>query len=105
MEEEKKVNWTANALALIADIYDYLENQSGEMYASTYIDALLAFGNDLNARSEHYSYCRNNKLQAKGYRCALFRKTYIIIYKENKDDVVILGVIHVKRGPEFFEEI
>ena len=105
METAKKVNWTANALALVADLYDYLEIQSGEDFASNYIDALLLFGNDLNTKSEHYSFCRNAKLQARGYRCALFRKAYIVIYMEDDIEVVILGVIHVKRGPDIFEQI
>lgn len=105
MEAAKKVNWTANALALVAEIYDYLEIQSGEDFASTYIDALLTFGNELNTKSEHYSYCRNAKLQTRGYRCALFRKTYTVIYKENEAEVIILGVVHIKRGPDIFEQI
>jgi plasmid stabilization system protein ParE len=105
METEKYVNWTAVALSMIADINDYLENISGEIFASDYIDDLLAFGNSLSQKSEYYSYCRNPKLQEKKYRCAIFRKTYILIYKENDTDVVILAVIHQKRNPIIFEQI
>ena len=101
-EPEKYVNWTANALLMVSDIYDYLENVSGEDFASRYIDDLLEFGNHLNTESEHFSYCRNAILQAKGYRCATFRKSYVVIYKEDPARVNILAVIHSKRSPEVF---
>jgi hypothetical protein len=77
-EPEKYVNWTANALLMVSDIYDYLENVSREDFASRYIDDLLEYGNTLNTKSEHFPYCRNDKL---------------------------LAVIHSKRSPEVFEAV
>jgi plasmid stabilization system protein ParE len=104
-EPEKYVNWTANALLMVSDIYDYLENVSGEDFASHYVDDLLEFGNNLNTKSEHFPYCRNAKLQAKGYRCTTFRKSYVLIYKGNATQVNILAVIHSRRSPEIFEAV
>jgi plasmid stabilization system protein ParE len=101
----KKVDWTANALAMVADIYDYLEDQAGEDIASNYIDELLEYGNCLDEKSEHFSFCKHPKLQEKGYRCAQFRKTYVLIYKEDAIKVNILAVIHVRRSPEVFGEV
>jgi plasmid stabilization system protein ParE len=101
----KKVDWTANALAMVSDIYDYLEDKAGEDMASEYIDELLEYGNNLDEKSEHFSFCQHPKLQQKGYRCAQFRKTYVLIYKENSLQVNILAVIHVKRSPEVFGEV
>jgi plasmid stabilization system protein ParE len=101
----KQVNWTANALSMVSDIYDYLEDQAGSVVASDYIDDLLNFGNALDEKSEHYPFCRHSRLQEKGYRCAQFRKTYILIYRENNSEVNILAVIHAKRNPDVFEEV
>lgn len=101
----KQVNWTANALAMVSDIYDYIESQAGESKASDYIDALLDFGNTLNEKSEHHAYCRNIQLQEKGYRCAQFRKTYILIYAIGDSEAAILAVIQVKRNPKAFGSI
>jgi plasmid stabilization system protein ParE len=53
----KKVDWTANALVMVSDIYDYLEGQAGDDVASNYIDTLLEYGNSLDERSEHFSFC------------------------------------------------
>lgn len=90
---------------MVADIYDYLEDQAGQDIASDYIDELLEYGNCLDEKSEHFSFCKHPKLQEKGYRCAQFRKTYVLIYKEDAIKVNILAVIHVKRSPEVFGEV
>lgn len=39
------------------------------------------------------------------YRCATFRKSYVVIYKEDPARVNILAVIHSKRSPEVFETV
>ncbi len=101
----KRVNWTANALLMVSDIFDYLESVSGEAFASDYVDDLLEFGNRLNTKSEHFSYCRNAVLQAKRYRCATFQNSYILIYKKDEMDVSLLAVIHVRRSPQIFAAV
>ena len=101
----KRVNWTANALLMVSDIFDYLENVSGEAFASGYVDDLLEFGNRLSVKSEHFSYCRNAVLQAKKYRCATFRNSYILIYKEDEHEVNLLAVIHERRSPKVFAAV
>lgn len=105
MEEPKKVNWSANALLMVADTYDYLVEQTGEVFADEFVDELLAFGEKLSTKSEHFSYCRNPRLQAKGYRSALFRKKYMVIYDANDTQVDILGVVHSSRDPKFYENL
>lgn len=105
METEKKVNWTANALFMVTDIYEYLAEEASEQIASDYIDDMIAFGSSLNLHSTVYAYCRHPELAAKGYRCALFRKTYLLIYKSDETRVDILAIIHAKRGPEAYEEV
>jgi hypothetical protein len=35
----------------------------------------------------------------------IYRKMYVLIYKEDALKVNILAVIHVKRGPEVFGEV
>lgn len=101
----RKVDWTANALAMVFDIFEYLEMKQGDSFASDYIDSLLEFGNSLDKKSEHHAYCRHQILQKKEYRCAQFRKTYLIIYKIINEAVVILGVIHVSRNPKVFDDL
>jgi len=105
MAATKKVNWSLNAMLMLGELFDYLEEQIGDVKTIEYIDNLMDFGNTLDSESTHFSFCRNKKLQAAGYRCATFRKKYILIFKEKTKAVDILGVLHVKRGPGAFEEL
>ena len=90
---------------MLSDIYEYIESQSGDLVASEYMSELIEFGNRLSTKFEHFSFCRNTKLQLRGYRCALFKKRYVLIYKEKETSVAILAIIHAKRSPQEFEKI
>ena len=105
MEKKKKVNWSLNAMLMLGELYEYLEEQMGGFKADEYLDELMDFGNSLETKSTLHSFCRNKQLQSKGYRCALFRKKHILIYKIAGNLVTILGVLHVRRGPEAFEAL
>jgi plasmid stabilization system protein ParE len=105
MEKKKKVNWSLNAMLMLGELYEYLEEQLGSLKATDYLNDLMDFGNSLEVKSTRHSFCRNQKLQSKGYRCARFRKKYILVYKTDKKLVNILGVVHAGRGPEVFEDL
>lgn len=56
MEASKKVNWSANALLMVSELFDYLTETTSKHFADGYIDELLEFGESLAYKSEHYSY-------------------------------------------------
>lgn len=103
METPKKVTWSANALLMVSELFDYLTETTTEYFADGYIDELLEFGESLAYKSEHYSYCRNIRLQKKQYRCALFKRKHILIYGTTAAEVLILAVIHASRNPTDYE--
>jgi hypothetical protein len=105
MEKKKNVNWSLNAMLMLGELYEFLEGQMGDLKATDYLNDLMDFGNSLEAKSTLHSFCRNQMLQTKGYRCARFRKKYILVYKTDKKQVNILGLVHVGRGPEAFENL
>lgn len=92
-------------MLMVGELYDYLSEAMGDREADDYINQLMAFGNSLETKSTHHSFCRNKKLQSRGFRCALFRKKYILIYTVDEVQVNILGVLHSKRSPEAFENL
>ena len=92
MAAAKKVNWSLNAMLMLGELYDFLEEQMGDSAATGYLDDLMDFGNALDFKSSRFSFCRNKKLQTVGYRCATFRKKYILVYRESTNNVDILGV-------------
>jgi hypothetical protein len=68
-------------MLMVAEVFDYMATQIDEVFAETYIENLLEFGNGLAEHAERFSFCRHPQLQAKRYRCAIFQKSYILIYK------------------------
>lgn len=105
MATAKKVNWSLNAMLMLGEPYDYLEEQMGDVKAQGYLDELMDFGNALDFKSTHHSFCRQKTLQENELRCARFKNRYFIVYKTDAISVDILAVLHVKRGPEAFEEL
>ena len=99
MAAAKKINWSLNAVLLLGELYDYLEEQLGELKTQDYLDELMDFGNTLDLKSTHHSFCRHKKLMENEIRCARFKDKYFIIYKTDARSVAILAVLHVKRGP------
>ncbi len=67
MAATKKVNWSLNAMLMLGELSDYLEEQIGDVKTIEYIDNLMDFGNALDSKSIHFSFCRNKKLQAAGF--------------------------------------
>ncbi len=97
------VIWSANAARMVAELLDYLTEVMGEHAADAYVGGLVDFGNSLAVHAEHHSFCRNFKLQAFNCRCAIYRKKYVVIYRIDAGRVLILGVLHISRGPEAFQ--
>ncbi len=64
------------------------EKFAGKMYDFAESLALFPFG---------YPVCRNNLLKKKNYRCAVFHKDYIFVYKVYRDRLTIHQVIHGSR--------
>ena len=74
------MNWTFSALEMLAEIHDYLSEQSSEFSADKYISELVEYTEKLEKFPESCAPCRNARLKALGYRCCNFKK-HIIIYE------------------------
>ena len=73
---------------------------SGKGYQSTakkFADRLFDFGDSLAAFPKKYPLCRHRQYFKRMYRCAVFEKSYIFIYKIEKNRIVIYNITHVKR--------
>lgn len=101
MDKKTAVNWTFSALEMLAEIHDYLSEQS-ENLADKYINGLIEQTEKLIKHPESCAPCRNPKLKAAGYRCCNF-KNHILIYEFVTGVVNILAIIHSKRNPSDIE--
>lgn len=102
MDEKTVVNWTFSALEMLAEIHDYISEQSGELSADKYINGLVEYTEKLENHPESCAPCRNSKLRELGFRCCNYKK-HIIIYDFIDGSVHIHAIIHSKRNPNNIE--
>jgi plasmid stabilization system protein ParE len=87
---------------MLAEIHDYISEQSGELSADKYINGLVEYTEKLENHPESCAPCRNSKLRELGFRCCNYKK-HIIIYDFIDGSVHIHAIIHSKRNPNNIE--
>ena len=91
----KKINWTFSALEMLQAIHEYIEAFSEES-ADKYIDRIFAFCEVFSSFPASNPICRFEIFEQKGYRCAVFDKQYIIVYKDDIR-IDIMAIVHASR--------
>jgi plasmid stabilization system protein ParE len=97
MEEEKRIRYLSAAIESIFSISIHIENEGYPMTAQHFKKELFRFGNSLGKFPGRYPICRKPGFRKRNYRCAVYRKKYIFIYKPFKTEIVIYNVIHSSR--------
>ncbi len=98
---EKKIVWTQEALYLLHGFYEYITSYN-EAKAELFLEEIFEFVKRFQTFPEMYPICRNPDLATRNYRCAVFKKKYIIVYRITKTVIDILAVIHASRNPNDF---
>ena len=62
--------------------------------AINFYQALIEFGDSLGIMPEKYNLCRHKIFAKYKYRCAVFKSTFVFIYKIKNKEVIIMNVIH-----------
>jgi hypothetical protein len=57
---------------------------------------MIDFGDTLGNFPKKYAACRHQKLRDKNFRCAVFKKNWVFIYKAINEKVIIYNIIHAK---------
>ncbi|MBI9036964.1 MAG: type II toxin-antitoxin system RelE/ParE family toxin [Bacteroidales bacterium] len=81
----------------ITEIRIYISEQGFPDFANQFMIELFNFGFALKNFPKKYPLCRKPILFRKEFRCAVFKKKYIFIYKLHRNKVVIYNVIHSNR--------
>jgi plasmid stabilization system protein ParE len=97
MAEEKQIIYLPTAIDNIIAISLYIESKGYPMAAQKFKKKLFEFNNSFINYPEKYPLCRKPMLFTRKYRCAVFKKNYIFIYRPFKNKLVIYNVIHVSR--------
>jgi plasmid stabilization system protein ParE len=93
-EKESKVIWLPEAVNSLQNIYNYIWEQS-PLNAEKFLIQLIDFGEALGKFPSKYALCRHKKFQTKNFRCAVFKRNWVFIYKYDQM-VKILAIIHAK---------
>lgn len=98
MEEQIAVLWSLDALEMLGQIHNFISENSLKA-ADKYVQGIYDYIAQLEKHPESCAPCRNNKLNAAGFRCCLF-KSHIIVYGFLLNRVEIVAVIHSKINPD-----
>jgi plasmid stabilization system protein ParE len=99
----KKVNWSFSAFEMLYDVLEY-RSEFSEKQAEKYIEKIFSFCENFAVFPNSNPICRYQELQTKGYRCAIFDKQYIIVYRVTTI-IDVLAIVHTSRSPDFFENL
>ena len=81
-------------------ILEYIVEAGYPETADRYLNRLMDFINSLALYNEKYQLCRNKIFSEAGFRCAIFENTYVLVYKNEKNTLKIIRVIHGKNLKE-----
>jgi plasmid stabilization system protein ParE len=104
MASQQKIIWRKDAFQMLLEIGEYLSEFIGEDKANQFVDDIIEKTDTLLINPSRYPPCRFKLLQKNNFRCILFKK-YVIVYREENDEIRIYGVIHERRNPKVFDEL
>lgn len=73
----------------LENIIAWIISEGYPLTAHRFLIRVLKFCKGLDFHAEKYPICRFKLLAARNYRCAVFAKNYIVVYKIQNDSVVI----------------
>ena len=81
----------------ITAIAVYIEERGYPMTAEKFAARLYKFAETLGRFPLKYPTCRNELLAIRNFRCAVFQKNYIFVYKVSGNHLTIHQVAHASR--------
>ena len=103
MAQGIQVVWSNKAIRLLADVAIHLSEHIGKQKANQFQQELINFIDlHLSQFPESASLCRFIRLQERGFRCLVYQKKYIVIYRFEDNTVKVAGVISARRNPKSF---
>jgi plasmid stabilization system protein ParE len=98
MEEKvRQVVFLPDADSAIENIGTYIAEKGYPDTAEKYVEQMIDFANSLSILSQRYPVCRHEYLALHNFRCAVFDKKYIFIYKVSYTRLIIHTIIHGSR--------
>jgi plasmid stabilization system protein ParE len=81
----------------LVEITNYIAEKGYPNRALAYTQRLKEFCQPLGIMPDKFPFCRKKAYHRYQYRCVPFEQTYVIVYRIEKDNVVIKHIIHGKK--------
>ncbi|MCF8232483.1 MAG: type II toxin-antitoxin system RelE/ParE family toxin [Bacteroidales bacterium] len=95
-----EITVTQKAERAIDNIAQYISDRGYPAIAVQFISRLKDFIYTIGDYPYKYAKCRGESYSKRAYRCAVFEKHYIIIYKVHTSRIVIHNVVHTAKMRE-----
>lgn len=96
MAKKAKIVFLPKAVSNLNEIALYIARKGFPLTAVKFVNELYDFGDSIKIHPLKYPYCTFKKFKIKKFRCAVYKKNYMFIYKVIENKVVIFNIIHVK---------
>lgn len=81
----------------ITAIAIYIEQKGFPENAEKFANKLYDFGDSLGILPVSFPVCRNKVFAKRNFRCAVFHRDYVFVYKVFKNKITIHLVVHTSR--------
>ena len=86
---KRKVTILEPAIEGVAHVAWYIEGEGLPQTAKKFVDEAFAFFEKLSDERAVHRPCKYPDWQLLNYRCANFRKKYVVAYLDNSDEIVV----------------
>ena len=93
---QRKVSVLARVRDKIAYIAYFIESKGMPDTAKEFVDDCMQFFENLNNPKIKHRPCSNLVWNKKGYRCATFRKKFIVAFIDREDEIIICDFVPQK---------
>lgn len=93
---KRKVTILYPAAITVAEIAFYIEGEGLPKTAKKFVDEAYAFFEKLSDNTLEHAPCRNRKWRASEYKCAIFRKKYMVAFISLTNEIVICDFVNMK---------
>ena len=97
MEQGKAIRYNLQALHDLDKIERYIAGEGYPDTAISYTNRIMEHIKSLNQMPERNTLCKYPAFAKRGFHCAVFENTYIIVYKATSHTIDIKRIIHGKR--------
>ncbi len=86
---QRQVSILSKASESVAAIAYFIESQGMPTVAKKFVDECFLFFEKLSNPTIKHRVCRNEIWNIQGYRCANFKKNYIVAYLDTENEIII----------------